>query len=131
MDKSSSPRLCLMCENPIINGRADKKFCCDQCRVQFNNSHQRKEEQNIKHINSILRKNRSILKKLNPIGKTTVRKELLEQHEFDFRFYTHVYCSETNMKYFFCYEFGYSPIIDDKILIINWQPYMKAVPTNK
>lgn len=131
MNPSNQKRNCLMCGDEITHGRIDKKFCCDQCRVQYNNSNQRKEEQNIKHINSILRKNRSILKKLNPVGKTTVRKELLKQHDFDFRFYTHKYLAENNIEYFFCYEYGYTSVPNDKILIVNWQPYMKAQPTIK
>lgn len=129
MDISKSDKICLMCKEKIIQGRSDKKFCCDHCRVQYNNSHQRKEEQNIKHINSILRKNRSILKKLNPVGKTTVRKELLTENDFDFRFYTHTYNTESDMKYYFCYEFGYTAVPNEKVLIVNWQSYMKAIQT--
>lgn len=126
MAPTAMKRVCLMCGDEIKQGRIDKKFCCSQCRVQYNNSNQREEEQNIKQINSILRKNRSILKKLNPVGKTTVRKDLLLKNDFDFRFFTHTYTTEKNMKYFFCYEFGYTSIPNDKILIVNWQPYMQA-----
>lgn len=105
-------------------GRSDKKFCSDQCRYIYNNKLKTDKEKIILEINSRLRKNRTILKKYSPVGKTTVRKEVLVSEKFDFRYYTHTYITRTATTYYFCYEYGYTYLPEDKILIVNWQPYM-------
>src|SRR5690554_367503 len=110
---------CLNCGEQIV-GRSDKKFCNKYCKNAYHNTHLQNGEKTIISTNKILRKNRNILKSLNPIGKTTVACSELKVCEFDFRFYTHTYTSKQGMQYFFCYEFGYSFIKDNKVLIINW-----------
>lgn len=117
-------RKCLNCGEPI-QGRTDKKFCSYQCRNIYNNKIKREHEKTILEINKILRKNRTILKLFNPEGKTTIRKEYLEKLGFDFRYHTHTFKTKNNNVYKFCYEFGYLTLEDEKILLVNWQPYMK------
>jgi len=63
--------------------------------------------------------------KYNPVGKTTVRTEVLKNEGFNFKFFTHIYKTKTGFIYYFCYDFRYMPVEDDKILIVNWQEYMK------
>jgi predicted nucleic acid-binding Zn ribbon protein len=67
---------CLECGGKII-GRADKKFCSDQCRVSYNNKLNRDETAYMNNVTNILRKNRRILLDLNPTGKTKVNREKL------------------------------------------------------
>jgi len=114
---------CLNCGDEFV-GRSDKKFCSDQCRNTYNNKIKRKNEELILDINKTLRKNRKILKLLNPIGKTTVRKEYMTKLGFNFKFHTHTFITKNNNQYKFCYEYGYYKIDDEKILIINQQAYM-------
>lgn len=117
---------CLSCGENII-GRIDKKFCGDQCRNSFNNNRKRISEKSIIKINSILRRNRKILKQLSPIGKTTVRREYLEKLDFEFKYHTHSFITKHGNIYKFCYEYGYFELEDGiKVLIINEQPYMKS-----
>lgn len=118
---------CLACQNKF-QGRFDKKYCSDECRFIANNEKRREnpEEKLILTVNSILRKNRSILKNLNPEGKTTVRKEYLVLQGFDFRYHTHQFQTRQGNLYHFCYEFGYLLLAQEKVLIVNWQPYMEA-----
>ena len=115
---------CLYCGDEFV-GRSDKKFCSDQCRSNYNNKIKREHEKLIIDINKKLRKNRKILKALNPIGKTTVRREYLDKLGFDFQYHTHTFKTKNNNLYKFCYEYGYYEIDDLKILIVNQQPYMK------
>jgi hypothetical protein len=117
---------CVECKNKF-NGRSDKKFCSDQCRWLYNNRNKTEKEIDILRINSILRKNRTLLKQLNPVGKTTIRKEVLASQGFDFRYFTHIFAAKNGQTYYFCYEFGYTYIPDDKLIVVNWQPYM--IPT--
>ncbi|MEX2349480.1 MAG: hypothetical protein WD554_01235 [Flavobacteriaceae bacterium] len=75
-------------------------------------------------INKILRKNRRILQSLNPIGLTSVRKDILRLQGFDFNFFTHQYITQKGNYYFFCYEYGYAYADNDKINVVTWQEYM-------
>ena len=58
-------RLCMECSTPV-KGRADKKFCDDQCRSSYYNRTKMKEISVTKNINKILKKNRQILIRVQP-----------------------------------------------------------------
>ncbi|MDN4166672.1 hypothetical protein QWY31_14270 [Cytophagales bacterium LB-30] len=114
---------CPECGEKLV-GRADKRFCSDQCRSLFNNKSRKKHELTILSINKILRKNRKILHDLNPIGLTTLRREVLVLQGFNFSFYTHQFRTNQGSVYYFCYEYGYLLMPDEKISIVTWQDYM-------
>lgn len=97
---------CLDC-GEIIVGRADKKFCSDQCRNNYNNQLNRNTNNLVRNINNILGKNRRVLANLNPDGKTTVKKDTLLKHGFNFQYFTETYITKKNRVYHFCYEYGY------------------------
>jgi predicted nucleic acid-binding Zn ribbon protein len=119
------PTACQECGQPM-KGRRGKKFCSDQCRAAYHNTQKSEEEKKVLQLNSILRKNRSILKKLNPEGYTNLRQEVLKQMGFDFRFYTHQFKTDKGEIYYFCYEWGYQVLQQQaKVLIVQWQKYMK------
>jgi hypothetical protein len=44
---------------------------------------------------------------------------------FDFRHFTHLYRTKQGNTYHFCYDYGYFLLPDEKVLIVNWQPYME------
>lgn len=111
-------RLCLDCQQPIV-GRADKKFCDDQCRTNYNNRLKADDDSSLKHINKILRKNYSILKSCNPGGKTKVKRELLLQKGFDFSYHTHLYTTQKGNTYFFCYDYGYLLLEKEEVLLVK------------
>lgn len=119
---------CLHCNKPIESGRADKKFCDHYCRNAFNNKNTKESEKVIKTINHILRKNRAILRKINPQGLSTVRYEYLELLGFNFKYFTHNYYAKNGNTYCFCYEYGYTILkneLEKKVMIVNHQNYMK------
>ena len=122
------PVKCLECEQSM-KGRRGKKFCSNQCRAAYHNRQKSEEEKKILQLNSILRKNRSILKTLNPQGHTNLRQEVLKQLGFDFRFYTHRYKTGKGDIYNFCYEWGYQSLDQERVLIVQWQKYMKPLNT--
>ncbi|MBD3273279.1 hypothetical protein GF385_02940 [Candidatus Dependentiae bacterium] len=121
---NSNKEKCLQCGQEIT-GRSDKKFCDAYCRNTFNNKIQKQTEQKIRKTNSILRKNRTILKQICLVGKATVRKEILVAMGYDFRFITHLYKAENKNTYRFCYEYGYRFTSMDKVIVIQWQSYMQ------
>lgn len=120
-----NPNECLSC-GARLTGRLGKKFCSDQCRATYHNQQKPKEEKWIHQLNKRLRKNRSILKNLNPIGQSIIRINVLEGMGFDFRFYTHQYQTK-EFTYYFCYEWGYRLLDQERINIITWQKYMEPV----
>ena len=115
---------CLFCHKEM-KGRRDKKFCDTQCRSAYHNSYKNEKEEFIRTINKILRKNRMILKFASPRGKTTVRRTFLSEKGFDFRYFTNTYKTKTGNTYHFCYDFGWLEVEGEKVLIVNWQPYME------
>ena len=71
--------------------------------------------------------NRKILKQFNKGAKVTVRKEMLEAHGFDPRFFTHYWKNQKGAVYLFVFEYGFHKIKEkslDKYVLVTWQNYM-------
>jgi len=119
----NNSQICLACGENII-GRSDKKFCSAQCRNAYNNKMKSETEKFIVETNRILRKNRSILRQINPVGNSTVRREYLILAGFDFDHFTRIYRTQKGNVYYMCYEFGYMHVENEKVLIVNQQEYM-------
>jgi len=112
-------RFCLECETKL-HGRTDQKFCSDQCRNTFNNRLNKDETAYMRNINRILRKNRHILKELNPHGKSKVKKQSLLSKGFNFKYFTHVFKNKEGKIYYFCFEQGYLPLDNEFFaLVVN------------
>ncbi len=94
----------------LIRGRADKKFCSDQCRNTYNNKLNSDSNNYVRNINNILRKNRRILVSMNPNGKAKTHKDKLMEKGFDFTYYTNTYTTKAGATYYFCYDYGYLPL---------------------
>jgi predicted nucleic acid-binding Zn ribbon protein len=120
MDKKK----CLQCGASFL-GRTDKKFCTDQCRASFNNNTRSKDERLIINVNKVLRKNRRILRSINPTGMSVVRKEVLNELGFNFNYFTSLYTTKEGNQYFFCYDMGVLQLEDAKVRIVEYQSYMK------
>jgi len=119
---------CPICNGPLI-GRTDKKYCSDQCRYAAHNKHKLQSEHLILEINKKLRKNRSILKKLCPIGKAIVRKEVLEAMEYEVNIFSSIFLTSKRQIYYICYDYAFTPLIEhdvEKALIVTRQEYMKS-----
>lgn len=117
-------RSCFYCEKPI-NGRRDKKFCDTNCRVLFHQEKKQIEEAHYLKVLEILKKNRKILKRLNPTGHSTLRRSFLLEMGYNFNYYTNTYKTKSGGTYFFCFEFGFRETHNpDKINIVIWQDYM-------
>ena len=88
-------------------GRSDKKFCSADCRNEYNNARYRQEHKAMISINKILKKNRMILKRLNPEGKMVVPGDILLKAGFDLEYFTNIYITKTGREYRYCYDYGY------------------------
>ncbi len=118
------PTTCIFCKEPF-KGRSDKKFCTDQCRASYNNLNKAESEKVIQQVNKVLRKNRTILKMLNPAGMSIIRKEFLAERGFNFKYFTSLYKTKDGNEYWFCYDIGYLLLDDDKVRIVVHHRYMK------
>jgi len=122
---SRADKTCVQCGTAIV-GRADKRFCTNQCRAAYSNKRREADagERFMREINNKLRHNRFVLQRASPEGKTTLRRDVLLQAGFDFKYFTHLYRTKQGNTYYFCYDYGYLLLDDDKVLIVNHQPYM-------
>lgn len=111
-------RSCLDC-GQTVKGRADKKFCDDACRNNYNNRLKGEDNLFVKKINQILKKNRAILLKFNPTGKTKTTKVKLLTAGFNFEYYTHQLQTQNGHTYIFCYEHGYLALPNDEYVLVK------------
>lgn len=112
-------RLCLEC-NERLFGRADKKFCSDQCRNSFNNKLNQDGNKLIRNINNRLRKNYRILESIRlKEGKGTTSRQILLNKGFDFNHITGIYTTRKGNCYFFVYDLGYLPLKKDYLMIVR------------
>lgn len=111
---------CLACDKPL-KGRADKKFCDDYCRNNYNNQLKAITNNQVRNINNALGKNRRILEDLLPPGEEMAKttKEKLLQRGFLFKYVTHLYTTKTGKMYYYCYDYGYLPLENDWYLIVR------------
>ncbi len=119
-------RVCLECGSKL-HGRVDQKYCSDQCRSTYNNKLKSDPNDYVRTINNILRKNRRILGKLNPEGKTVkVKKGKLLQEGFSFNYFTNVYETKKSQKtYHFCYDHGYLELDNDYFALVVRKEYVE------
>lgn len=111
---------CLYCGDKI-KGRADKKFCDDQCRTAFNN--RLKSDTNfMRNVNNALRKNRKILQDFvdaTENGKCKISAKKLVEKGFNFSYHTHTYITKNGAVYHFCYEYGYLKLENDYYMLVK------------
>ena len=111
-------KICIECNQPL-KGRADKKFCDDQCRSAYNNRINATTTKLMRNINSTLRKNRQILMQMCPQGKNRVKNKKLLVNGFDPQYHTHTYTTKEGALYSFCYEYGWLMLENDFVLIVK------------
>ena len=119
---SENPK-CLECSDPIY-GRIDKKFCSDQCRTSHHNKQNSDSNNFMRNINNILRKNRRILKSLNPHDKSKATKTELLDLGFKFSYYTNEYITRAGKVYKFCYEQGYLELDNGVYALVKRKEYV-------
>jgi hypothetical protein len=114
-------KICLACDRPI-KGRTDKKFCDDSCRNNYNNRINSYTSPLVRNINNILRRNRRILEELlAPLEKKVLvieRQKLIEKG-FQFDYITEHYHPDKKEHYYYCYEYGYRSIDQEKVLAVK------------
>ena len=111
-------RKCLECDEPL-RGRADQKFCNDQCRSTYNNRLAVESNYVIRTINRILKKNYCILSTLNSGKKNSVFKSDLQKKGYRFDYYTGTHKNSRNQLFYFCYDQGFSELENRKVIMVR------------
>lgn len=79
--------ICIECGKVLI-GRADRKFCCPECRISYHNREYRRKNREINRINKILRKNYIILENTLAKGLPACTSRYLYEAGFNFDYFT-------------------------------------------
>ncbi len=111
-------RECLDCGS-VLRGRADKKFCDDQCRSSYNNHLKAGSASALRPVNAILRKNHAILTRLCTRNKVKLKKDELLRNGFDLTYHTHLYNTQNGNTYYFCYDYGYMRLDGEVFLVVK------------
>lgn len=102
-----------------IQGRTDKKFCSDQCRVTFNNRIRATGgNPYIRSVTDVLKRNHKILSLLNTTGKTRVSREKLSSKGFNFTYFTSQYTTREGAVYRYVFDQGYLEIDKATCLLV-------------
>ena len=111
---------CLEC-GAVIRGRTDKKFCNDFCRNSYHNRMKSKMGTEVRRINKILRHNYQVLRQNVPrdSGKTIMGLKELLADGFDFTYHTHIYTTKKGHTYYFCYDYGYMDLGEDRFVLVK------------
>ena len=111
---------CKVCSNDVM-GRSDKLFCSLKCKNYYHVNLRKVTSLEVKEIDLILHRNRSIL--LEFLGKNkkqiTLERVLLEKKNFSFKYHTHSNINSRGKIYFFVYDFAWMEFSNDKVLIIR------------
>ncbi|MBL0180877.1 MAG: DUF2116 family Zn-ribbon domain-containing protein [Chitinophagaceae bacterium] len=120
MLKEKTDKPCLLC-GKAVKGRSDKKFCDDYCRAAYNNDLKSAANNYIRNVNNALGKNRRILENLLPAGEQMVKasRDKLIEKGFQFKYHTHNYSAKNGNTYFYCYEYGYLQLENNRLLIVK------------
>lgn len=108
-------RRCLEC-GEVLSGRSDKMFCCDSCRSNWHNARERAGDADIRRINSILRRNHSILAEHLMSGKLRISAKELTDRSFNPNYFTSSGIGLIHRR-LICYDIRYILMPDGSVTI--------------
>lgn len=100
---------CLQCGAPMIpmTGRQDRKFCCQDCKNRWHNTHRNAARSKYhQRVSRILENNNAILRHLLSLGVTSLDRPTLRDLSFNFEYATS-YCKLGRRHHYTCYEIHY------------------------
>lgn len=106
LHKKDMERICAECGEKIT-GRSDKLFCCDMCRTSYHNRINRINTREIRKVNSILSRNRTILAKLYKTQERDIACSKLAKELFNFNYFTALEFKRWGRIFYYCYEYVY------------------------
>jgi len=107
-------RKCLDCGD-VLKGRADKKFCSDQCRNNYNNNLNKDNNSFVRNVHALLRRNRKILADLYEDNRSSIHKDALFALGYNFNYFTHTVETSAGDTLKYCFEYGFQEVENDFI----------------
>jgi hypothetical protein len=107
--------VCKQCRKPI-SGRSDKQYCSEDCRSEAHRLRRKSEMKVIIETNAILLRNRELLKSLCKSGPIVVDRKALVALGLNFSVFTSLYVTASNRTYYLCYDYAFSPSIENKVM---------------
>lgn len=102
-------------------GRSDKMFCSVRCKNYYHTNLRSVTQLEVKGIDNILHRNRSIL--LEIMGKSKTQKKIprisLDKKKFNYKYHTHQSINLMGKTYNHLYDFAWMEFSDDEILIVR------------
>lgn len=111
-------KVCIECDQRIV-GRIDKRFCSDLCRSQYNNRVSSRDSVFVRKVNTILARNRKVLRSFYDKRDAEVHILHLESEGFNCRYFTNEYIDDDSRTYRFCYDYGLYAVRKDVYRIIE------------
>lgn len=129
---NTGTRNCPTC-GKTVKGRADKKFCDDYCRNNYNNQLNSDGVNYVRNVNNILRRNRRILEEtMEGVEKATARsKAELAKKGYRFDYFTSIFTNKEKETYYYCYDYGFKEIEFDKCIIVRNKTQKLADPGSR
>lgn len=111
---------CKICKKTIA-GRKDKIFCSVNCKNYYHLNLRRVTLNEVKEIDKILHRNRSILLEL--MGKNATQKKvkrlMLVKKNFQFKYLTHLHINSQGKTYHHIYDFAWMEFSNDEVMIVR------------
>lgn len=79
----------------------------------------------MRNVNNIIRKNRRILKELNPDGRTKISDKILREKGYKFNYMTSIYTTKAGKTYHFCYEQGILSLGNGIYTLVQKEKYVE------
>jgi hypothetical protein len=114
---------CIEC-GQVFSGRSDARFCSGACRSAYHNRVNSGDRETVVKTNSILKKNRKILAKLNKTGTARVKRTILLTEGFNFSYLTNIYTTSKGKTYKYCYDQGYLDTDEDYLTLVVKKDYV-------
>lgn len=102
-----------------IRGRADKKFCSDQCRSTYFHRVRPEEYAYVKRINAILRKNWRILCEFPVTDKKPIHATELKLRGFDLGYFTSCEIDKDGLRWYYCYNKAYIELEGNFYMVVR------------
>lgn len=123
-------RVCLDCGAKLL-GRSDKKFCSDQCRNNYNNRLNRDQNNYVRNVHALLRRNRKILSDLFEEGHHRIHSDALIAQGYNFTFFTHIVETSLGFRWSYCFEYGYRESENGYLELNKSSTYLEEGPAEE
>ncbi|NJL76582.1 MAG: hypothetical protein HC892_17760 [Saprospiraceae bacterium] len=111
---------CIQCGQKMT-GRADKKYCSDDCKNKYHQTYQTGAKSEVAQVDKILHRNRQILATImgEKRNKFTLARLDLDAMGFNFKYITGIYTNSQGKLYHYVYDFAWMEFSSQEVMIVR------------